>query len=110
MAQQPLTLLAVAPACPILPQACPDHPLLLRLKPELVYQHLTDGGNPRCVPINRTGHFEFETRLFKGRAMLWVTGLQTSPPGLFKVRGMDMTYRHGHCTDTNRTGAICVAQ
>mmetsp|Transcript_12443 Transcript_12443/g.31899 ORF Transcript_12443/g.31899 Transcript_12443/m.31899 type:complete len:717 (-) Transcript_12443:252-2402(-) len=67
-------------------QACPDHPLLLRLKPELAYQHLTDGGNPRCVPINRTGHFEFETRLFKGRAMLWVTGLQTSPPGLFKGR------------------------
>lgn len=70
---------------PLRPQESPDKPLLLRMKLELPYQRVTGSSNPRSIPINRKGSFSFETELFEGSAMLWVAGLGSSPPDLFKV-------------------------
>lgn len=57
----------------------PDAPCLLFAHPCLIH----DG--ERRVRINVHTPFTFETDLFKGEALLFIDGLPSSPPDLFKV-------------------------
>lgn len=64
---------------------CPDRPCLLRLNRSLGYQKGGSKNEKRWLRMNTGDAFTFETRIFKGRAVLYVAGLDSSPPGLFQV-------------------------
>lgn len=64
---------------------CPDRPCLLRLNRSLGYQKGGNKGEKRWLRMNTGEPFTFETKIFKGSAVLYVAGLDTSPPGLFQV-------------------------
>ncbi|CAL8462121.1 g1652 [Coccomyxa elongata] len=60
----------------------PDAPVLLTAAPIRCLQ-LQDSANPCAIPINTGRSIEFETELFRGRAVIWAQGLRSSPEGLF---------------------------
>eukprot|EP00891_Asterochloris_glomerata_P006939 jgi/Astpho2/6939/Aster-x1409 len=60
-----------------------DAPVLLRLKPGL-QQRCSSQDKLGRIPLNSEQPIEFETDLFKGQACIWIQGLPSTPPGLFK--------------------------
>lgn len=62
----------------------PDRPLLVWWRPRLLAQGGTRGNVPRQLRCNVVEPFRFESELFEGRAVLWVKGLPSSPPDLFR--------------------------
>lgn len=61
----------------------PDRPVIVKFTP-FDYQRTLKSLDPNCLPINNGSTIPFETPHFKGEAVLWIKGLPTSPPGLFK--------------------------
>ncbi|CAD7702563.1 unnamed protein product [Ostreobium quekettii] len=62
----------------------PDRPCLFALNTSYSGQRATRGADPDKIRVNTGEPFHFESNLFKGQAVMWVAGLDSTPKGLFQ--------------------------